>query len=241
METAVKQKNAPIVSSRLPRCSRKTCTTGSVRIGSVSAEWLDWVKRLQAIAQSGLTYAADPYDIERYEQIRRIAAEMAASRSGASVDRIDDLFAGESGYATPKLDIRAVVVDEEGAVLLVREKEDGLWTLPGGWVDVGESPSEALEREVKEESGYSVRAARLLALWDRNKHPHPPLPFHVYKLVFLCDLLGGKPLMASTETEEVGFFPKEALPELSLGRVTPGQIERLLGRASDRGGPADFD
>jgi ADP-ribose pyrophosphatase YjhB (NUDIX family) len=202
---------------------------------------LDWVKRLQAIAQSGLTYAEDPYDVERYEQVRRIAAEMAASRSGASVDRIDDLFARESGYATPKLDIRAVIVDEEGAVLLVREKEDGLWTLPGGWVDVGESPSEALEREVKEESGYSVRAARLLALWDRDKHPHPPLPFHVYKLVFLCELLGGDPLKASMETEGVGFFPKDALPELSLGRVTPGQIERLLERATDRGGPVEFD
>lgn len=124
------KKNAPIVSSRLRRCSRKTGTTGSVRISCVSAEWLDWVRRLQAIAQSGLTYAEDPYDIERYEQIRRIAAEMAVSRSGASVDRTDDLFAGESGYATPKLDIGAVVVDEEGAVLLVREKEDGLWTLP---------------------------------------------------------------------------------------------------------------
>lgn len=159
-KSPLSKKNAPIVSSRLRRCSRKTGTTGSVRISCVSAEWLDWVRRLQAIAQSGLTYAEDPYDIERYEQIRRIAAEMAVSRSGASVDRTDDLFAGESGYATPKLDIGAVVVDEEGAVLLVREKEDGLWTLPGGWVDVGESPSEALEREVKEESGYSVRAAR---------------------------------------------------------------------------------
>ena len=147
---------------------------------------MGWVRRLQAIAQSGLTYAKDPYDVERYEQVRSIAAEVAASRSEATSERIDALFSQESGYATPKLDIRAMVLDAEGAVLLVREKEDGLWTLPGGWVDVGESPSEAAEREVKEESGYEVRAVRLLALWDRDKHPHPPLPFHVYKLCFRC-------------------------------------------------------
>jgi ADP-ribose pyrophosphatase YjhB (NUDIX family) len=210
----------------------------------VRAEWLDWVRRLQAIAQSGLTYAKDPYDVERYEQIRRIAAEIAASApeqpSGATADRIDALFSGESGYATPKLDIRAVLLDEK-EVLLVKEKEDGLWTLPGGWVDVGESPSEAVEREVKEESGYEVRAVRLLALWDRDKHPHPPMPFHVYKLYFQCELLGGDPLTTSTETEGVGFFSTDALPELSLGRVTPQQIERLIELAADSEGSAAFD
>jgi len=202
---------------------------------------LDWVRRLQAIAQSGLTYAKDPYDVERYEQVRTIAVEVAASHSEATAERINDLFFGESGYATPKLDIRAVVLDGEGAVLLVREKEDGLWTLPGGWVDVGESPSEAAEREVKEESGYEVRAVRLLALWDRDKHPHPPIPFHAYKLCFQCELLGGDPLVAGTETDGVGFFRKDALPQLSLGRVIPQQIERLLELAADSEGSSAFD
>src|SRR5918998_319492 len=210
-------------------------------ISGVSTEWLGWVRRLQAIAQSGLTYAKDPYDVERYEQVRTIAAELAASRSEATAERIDALFSGESGYATPKLDIRAVVLDGEGAVLLVREKEDGLWTLPGGWVDVGESPSEAVEREVREESGYEVRAVRLLALWDRDRHPHPPLPFHVYKIVFQCELLGGDPLAGSTETEGVGFFSRGALPELSLSRVTSQQIERLIELATDSEGLAAFD
>jgi ADP-ribose pyrophosphatase YjhB (NUDIX family) len=210
-------------------------------ISGVSAEWLEWGRRLQAIAQSGLTYAKDPYDVERYEQVRRIAAEIAASRSGTSADSIDALFSEGSGYATPKLDIRAVVLNEEGAVLLVREKEDGLWTLPGGWVDVGESPSESVEREVKEESGYEVRAVRLLALWDRDKHPHPPMPFHLYKVVFQCELLGGDPLAGSPETEGVDFFSKDALPELSLGRVTPQQIERLVDHATAGEGSADFD
>src|SRR5918997_1263845 len=155
--------------------------------------------------------------------------------------RIDDLFSRESGYATPKLDIRAVVLNDQEEVLLVREKEDGLWTLPGGWVDVGESPSEAVEREVKEEAGYEVRAVRLLALWDRDKHPQPPLPFHVYKLFFRCELLGGDPLVAGTETDGVGFFGKDALPGLSLGRVTPRQIERLVELATDGERATAFD
>jgi ADP-ribose pyrophosphatase YjhB (NUDIX family) len=216
-------------------------TPRRVIISGVGAELLDWTRRLQAIAQSGLTYAKDPYDVERYEQIRRIAAEIGASSLGSTVNRIDALFSEESGYATPKLDIRAVVLDEEDAVLLVKEKEDSLWTLPGGWVDVGESPSESVEREVKEESGYEVRAVRLLALWDRDKHPHPPLPFHVYKLVFQCELLGGDPLMVSTETEGAGFFSKDALPELSLSRVTPQQIDRLIEHATDSDRSAVFD
>ena len=202
---------------------------------------MGWVRRLQAIAQSGLTYAKDPYDVERYQQIRRIAAEIAASRSRTTADSVAALFSEESGYATPKLDIRAVVLDEEEKVLLVREREDGLWTLPGGWVDVGESPSESVEREVKEESGYAVRAVKLLALWDRDKHPHPPMPFHVYKLYFRCELSGGSPLAASTETDGVGFFSKDALPELSLGRVLPRQIEKLIDLATDSEGSAAFD
>lgn len=202
---------------------------------------MGWVRRLQAIAQSGLAYAKDPYDVERYQQIRTIAAEIASSRSGTTAQSIVALFSEQSGYATPKVDVRAVVLDEEGEILLVREREDGLWTLPGGWVDVGESPSESVQREVKEESGYEVRAVRLLALWDRDKHPHPPMPFHVYKLFFLCELSGGSPLAASTETEGVGFFSKDALPELSLGRVLPRQIEMLVDLSNDSEGSAAFD
>jgi ADP-ribose pyrophosphatase YjhB (NUDIX family) len=179
--------------------------------------------------------------VDRCEQVRRIAAEIAASRSGTATDSVEALFSEGSGDATSKLDIRAVVLNKEEKILLVREKEDGLWTLPGGWVDVGESPSESVEREVTEESGYEVRAVRLLALWDRDKHPHPPMPFHVYKLYFQCELLGGSPLAVSTETEGVGFFSKVALPELSLGRVTPRQMERLIDLVIDSEGSTAFD
>lgn len=194
---------------------------------------------MQAIAQSGLAYAGDPFDVERYEQVRRVAVEILASKSGTEADLIEDLFAGEVGYATPKIDIRGVVTRGD-AVLLVREKEDGLWTLPGGWVDVGEPPGEAVEREVREESGYRVRATRLLALWDRDKHPHPPIPHHTYKLYFQCELLGGSPEQ-SLETDGVGFFEEYNLPGLSLTRVTPEQVSRLLGYVRDPDRLADFD
>jgi ADP-ribose pyrophosphatase YjhB (NUDIX family) len=216
----------------------------AARIALVIADWLDWARRLQAISQSGLTYAGDAFDRERYEQVRAIAAEIMASHSddpSESTERVEKLFVGQSGYATPKLDIRAVILDRENAVLLVREKEDGLWTLPGGWVDVGESPREAAEREVQEESGYEVRAVRLLALWDRDKHPHPPLPFHVYKLYVLCELVGGGPIRESAETAGVGFFDVDDLPRLSEGRVLPEQVERLAELARRQHGAADLD
>src|SRR5829696_2319921 len=129
----------------------------------MSPSWLRWTRHLQAIAQSGLAYAKDPFDVERYEAVTEVAAEMAASHSGAEPDQLYGLFDAERGYATPKLDVRGVVFKGE-AVLLVRERDDGSWALPGGWIDVGESPSEAVIREVYEESGYRVRASKLLAL-----------------------------------------------------------------------------
>jgi ADP-ribose pyrophosphatase YjhB (NUDIX family) len=201
--------------------------------------WLDWAQRLQAIAQTGLNYTTNVYDTERYEQIREIAAEMAASFSNADADALRGLFAGEAGHATPKVDVRGVAFREEG-VLLVREKSDGLWTLPGGWADVGESAGEAVAREVWEESGYRVRPVKLLAAYDRNKHPHPPYPFHAYKLFFQCELTGGEPAH-SIETDGVEFFREHELPTLSETRVTPGQIARFFEHRRHPDWPTDFD
>lgn len=207
-------------------------------------QWLDWAQRLQAIAQDGLTFCRDPFDIERYHQIQRIAAEMLAGAgiSEPKEHQLQQTFAwvtSETGYATPKLDVRGVVFGE-GGILLVRERRDGRWTLPGGWVDVGDSPREAVEREIREESGYEARAVRLLAVYDRNRHAHPPHPQHIYKLFILCDLVGGAP-SESEETDGVGFFPEDALPELSLGRVTPWQITRMFAFRAHPEWPADFD
>lgn len=202
--------------------------------------WLDWVKRLQAIAQTGLTFAKDPYDLGRYESVKFIAAEILASKEeGQSVGSIVRLFSSDVGYATPKVDVRAAVF-RDGRILLVREKEDGRWTLPGGWADVGDSPSGAVVREVKEESGYDVKVRKLLALLDRNLHGHPPIAAHAYKLFFQCDLVGGD-ARAEGETDAVDFFPKDKIPPLSLTRVTGAQIEQLFEHFSHPDWPTQFD
>src|SRR6476659_3157385 len=167
----------------------------------MTPQWLEWTQRLQAIAQTGQTYAADPYDIERYEQICTLAPEIAVGYSDAGFEHINWLFANQAGYATPKVDVRGAVF-RDNMILLVKERSDGGWTLPGGWADVGDSPADAVVREIAEESGYQTRAIKLLALYDRNKHGHPAYPFHAYKIFFQCELIGGAPA-TSGETDEV--------------------------------------
>lgn len=191
---------------------------------------LDLAKRLQAIAQTGLAYAKDQYDIERYRGIRGIASEMmSACSTNIPSTRLVDIFGCEVGYATPKIDVRAGVFSRD-RILLVRERSDGAWTLPGGWADVGDSPSVAAARETKEESGYDVVARKLAAVYDRDhpRHGHPPMAYHVYKLFFICELVGGAPT-TSIETQDVAFFAEDRLPKLSVPRVTAEQIAHLFG------------
>jgi len=190
-------------------------------------QWLTWAKHLQAIAQTGLAFSRDVYDIERYQSIRQVAAEMmAVDGTQRNALQFAKIFDDEVGYATPKIDVRAAVFQND-RVLLVKERIDGCWSLPGGWADVGDSPSGAIVREVKEESGFDVKASKLIALMDRNLHGHPPIPFHAYKLFFLCDILGGV-AKAEKEIADVGFFSKDAIPPLSLTRVTPEQVALLF-------------
>ncbi len=202
-------------------------------------KWLQWAKALQTMSQTGLTYAKDPYDIARYEIIRDMAAEMMATQTDADFAFIKDLFLHEEGYATPKVDVRAATF-RDNSVLLVKERSDGLWTLPGGWADVGEGPSEATVREVREESGYEVRATRLLALYDRAKHGHPASAYYSYKVYFDCELIGGAP-NTSNETDGVGFFAVNDLPPLSIERITPAVIARLFTLHQNPALPTDFD
>jgi ADP-ribose pyrophosphatase YjhB (NUDIX family) len=203
---------------------------------------LDWnglAQRIQAIAQTGLTYATGSYDVERYGELRAIAASMSAGPEPERTALAAELFAAGHGYATPKVDVRAAVFRDD-RLLLVREREDGCWTLPGGWAEVGQSAGESVEREVREESGYIVKAVKLLACWDRNKHRHPPIPFHAYKLAFHCELLGGSPA-ASDETSEVGFFAEDRIPDLSLTRVLPEQIRFVFQCLRDPHAATAFD
>jgi ADP-ribose pyrophosphatase YjhB (NUDIX family) len=202
-------------------------------------KWLKWARELQALAQSGLAYSKNPFETERYEKVREIAIEMLAEHSDLDAERIRDIFAGESGYATPKVDVRGVVFKGD-AILLVKELRDGRWTLPGGWADVNDSPAEATVREVYEESGYRTRAIKLLACYDRNKHGHPPYALHIYKLFFQCELIGGTPA-DSVETSDAAFFCEDEIPELSLPRVTPEQISRFFEHHRHPEWPTDFD
>lgn len=189
--------------------------------------WLQWGKRLQAVAQNGLAFSENHFDIERYEEVRRIAAEMLASRADAPAADFLELFLREDGYATPKVDTRGAVFRDD-RILLVKERSDGRWALPGGWADVGEGPRESVEREVWEESGFKVKATKLAAVYDRSKHPHRPLMhYHIYKLFFICEIVGGEPT-TSDETEQVAFFAEDDLPELSLTKILPEQIAAMF-------------
>jgi ADP-ribose pyrophosphatase YjhB (NUDIX family) len=202
-------------------------------------DWLRWAQRLQAIAQTGLTYATDPYDRERYAEVREIALEMASARLSVPVDEVRVAFASTLGYPTPKVDVRAVVF-RDGELLLVRERKSGRWTFPGGWADAGDTPSLAAERETLEESGYRVEAEKVLALLDKSRHEHPPSADYTYKVLVRCRLLGGEPV-TSHEIDAVGFFPRDAVPPLDLDRATPGQIELAFAHLADPSRPTDFD
>lgn len=205
-------------------------------------DWLTWTREMQAIAQTGLAFTRDPYDRERYEMLRALASRIMAAHTAADAVRIEALFAGEQGYATPKLDVRAAVFNDAGEILLVREAADeGRWTLPGGWADVNLTPAENCAKEVREESGYTVRVERLVALWDRTRQGHGPLVFSVAKAVFLCSVTGGA-AATSLETTGVGWFARHAVPEdVSVGRTLKSQILRLFDHRTDAALPPEFD
>ena len=203
-------------------------------------EWVQWAQRLQAIAQNGLAYARNPFDVERFNQVRQVAAEMLASGSDSvRAESLVELFQRNFGYATPKVDVRAAVF-HKSRILLVKERVDDAWTLPGGWADVGDAPSVAALREVREESGYQATVKKLAAVYDRELHDHPPYPFHAYKLFFVCELTGGE-ARTSIETTAVHFFAEDNIPPLSLSRVTPVQIRHMFDHYRHPEWPTSFD
>lgn len=202
-------------------------------------KWLTWAKQIQAISQNGLAYGKDIYDIERYEQLRSLSIEILNTYTTVDSNQITDLFANETGYATPKVDVRGVIFQDD-KILLVKEKADGAWALPGGWADIGLSPREIVVKEVKEESGFDVVPRRLLAVLDKNKHYHAPSPYHVYKIFILCDIIGGS-AMEGMETSEVNFFDRFNLPQLSEERNTYGQVQIMFDKGLQANSEVVFD
>lgn len=202
-------------------------------------KWLDWAKQLQSISQAGLTYSKDVYDLERFELIREMSVEILSHYTDVEKTKIKDLFANETGYATPKVDIRAVVFRDK-KILMVKEKTDGDWSLPGGWGDIGLTPSEVAVKEVKEESGFDVKATKLLGVFDKKCHPHPPSPYHVYKIFIQCEIIGGQP-EKGIETSAVEFFAENELPPLSVARNTESQIQLAFKHLHHPQEPVYFD
>lgn len=181
-------------------------------------EILRTARRIQAIAQAGLHYAGNEFDRQRYDELRDLSVQLATSVTDKPTDKIRDIFTCENGFQTPKVDIRSVVI-KDNKVLLARERSDGGFALPGGFADINYTPSEVAVKEVREETGLEVRVNRVLAVVDTDRHDFPPLEYHYYKIVLLCDLTGGE-FADSNETTEAGFFDFDELPELSEKRNT---------------------
>jgi ADP-ribose pyrophosphatase YjhB (NUDIX family) len=206
----------------------------------MSFVWIDALQRLRAIAQTGLTYGTGAYDLERYEEITSIVDAGLVELLRCPPERVTENYLLTKGYPTPKLDVRTAVF-VECQVLLVRETADGKWTLPGGWIDETDSPREAAEREVREESGYLVTVTRLVAIKERSRHAYrPKMLGGCYKLFFLANLVGGAPT-TSIETSEVSFFPLDNLPPLSEGRCLPEDVQQAYAAHLDSHVPPIID
>ena len=204
-------------------------------------KWLEWAQQIQAVAQKGLIYSKNPYQVEDYKLLRNIAADIISTHSQIEQSEILDLLVKEIGYPTPKVGVAAAVFQDD-KILLVKERSDGCWTLPGGFAEVGESPGEVAVRETFEESGYQTTPIKLFAVYDNNnnKHGHTPYPHGLYKLFFRCEIIGGSPT-PSIETEDVDFFAEDNIPQLSIRRVTPIQITRIFEHYRNPNLFTDFD
>jgi ADP-ribose pyrophosphatase YjhB (NUDIX family) len=198
---------------------------------NILPQWLIWAREIQALAQTGETYAENEWQSGRYQRLMEIAAEIVSEHVNLPVDPIIESFKLQPGYATPKVDVRGAVF-RDGKMLLVREKMDGGWTMPGGWADVGDAPAAGAEREVWEESGFRVKATKVIGVYDANR-VDPMQLYHAVKLVFLCEIVGGE-AQTSNETTEVAFFAEDQIPApLSGERTRPRQIEHAFAANRD--------
>ena len=201
--------------------------------------WLEWAREIQALAQTGMNYAADDFNRQRYRRLMTIAAEITAEHTSLTQETVEKAFLSARGYATPKISVRGAVF-RGGKILLVRDRDDGGWCLPGGWADVGEPPAAMVEREVLEESGLRVRAVHLVGVYDINREDGQREILHAYDLVFLCDDLGGEP-GPSNETSAAGFFGWKEIPPLSKSRTSLRYLEEAFFHRRNPRLPAVFD
>jgi ADP-ribose pyrophosphatase YjhB (NUDIX family) len=207
-------------------------------MNSHTSKWMDWAREIFSLSQSGLTYSGNEYDIERYKRLQAITAEIISSESEISKESVLDSFSMQAGYITPKVDVRGAVV-RDGKILLIQERADGMWAMPGGWADLGNSPASVAEREVWEESGYRVKAEKVVAVIDANRI-EPFEFYHAYKLIFLCKLLDGEPRI-SYETLAVDFFDPNHLPPLSSYRTNENMVQEVFAHVQNPNRATAFD
>lgn len=188
---------------------------------------LDKIKRLMALAETGIVYAANDFELERCQEQREICLELISEMAQKPLDLLQSFYMPPLQYPTPKVDVRAFVLNKKGQILMARESMDGRWSIPGGWTDIGFSPKEVVEKEVFEETGLRVNTKRLLAVWDKKCHPHPPAAYHIYKMVFWCEAEDYSTLNKGFDILDVGFFDLDNLPELSVDRIVETQIQAL--------------
>jgi ADP-ribose pyrophosphatase YjhB (NUDIX family) len=209
-------------------------------MADMSLRWLEWAREIHALAQTSQHYARGTFERERAERLLEIAAEIVSEHSVLEFNEVKQAFRAQPGYVTPKVDVRGALI-QDGKILMVREALDGGWTLPGGWADVGETPSIAVVREVLEETGLSCRVRRLVGVYDANRVEGALDLYHAYKLVFLCEVISGE-LMSSVETSEVGFFALDELPSpFSPHRTTPKHIQDAVKAFHQQDIPTVFD
>jgi ADP-ribose pyrophosphatase YjhB (NUDIX family) len=209
-------------------------------MGSLQPKWLYWAKELQSVAQAGIEYTENPYDKERYERIRALSIEILHGYTGIDSSRLINLFANETGYQTPKIDVRAAIFNAVNEILMVKEQLDNKWSLPGGWADIELSLYENIVKESFEEAGAEIKPKRIIAILDRNRHIHDNFPYSSYKIFVECDLVKAE-FIPNIETLEHGFFKPDALPELSEGRNTKEQIAMCFKAREEKTFEAIFD
>ena len=202
-------------------------------------KWLKWARELQSLSQTGLTFAQNPYEIERNERLAQIASEILEMHTGLDREELFDDFTKQPGYATPKIDVRGAVL-HNGQILLVKERSDQKWCMPGGWVDVGEAPARAVAREVQEESGFEVEVKKVIAVLDANRSGRPLSLYHAFKIIFQCEITGGQ-ASESYETGGVDFFDFEHVPELSENRTNQHHLKEVQAHRDNPNRPTAFD
>ena len=193
--------------------------------------FLEYIKRIKAISDTGLLYSLSEYDTDRYKELQSISIEMMGMLADKEPKILKNFYLPQKDYPTPKVDIRGLILNDKKEILMVREKEDGKWSLPGGWAEIGFSPSEVIQKETKEETGFSIRVIRPLAIYDKKFHQHPPQPAYVYKIVFLCEITGGN-ISTAFDITGIGYFNINSLPEVSECRILKTQIEQLYRKAA---------